>query len=229
MIFINISIAALVVVAVLLVLYAFLTYPGKRRDISPELLGTQYAHRGLHDAEHPENSLSAFALAVKNGYGIELDVRLSKDGVLVVFHDDTLDRVAGIPGKVIDFTAKELSEMRLGGSEEGIPTLAEVLDLVNGRVPLLVEIKEGASDRSVSLATAPRGFSALGRQVTPSILPRPAAIRLGMFSFPVAAQEARVFTFISPNCSASGMAPIPQESRTIRKIRFIVLSFRTAG
>lgn len=161
MIFINISIAALAVVAVLLVLYAFLTYPGKRRDISPELLGTQYAHRGLHDAEHPENSLSAFALAVKNGYGIELDVRLSKDGVLVVFHDDTLDRVAGIPGKVIDFTAKELSEMRLGGSEEGIPTLEEVLALVNGRVPLLIEIKEGASDKSVSLATAEmlKGYS----------------------------------------------------------------------
>ena len=154
MIFLNIAIALLLILITLLVLYAFLTYPGKRRDISPELLGAQYAHRGLHDTEHPENALSAFALAVKSGYGIELDVRLSKDGVLVVFHDDTLDRVVGCPGRVIDFTAKELSEMRLCGSEEGIPTLEEVLNLVNGRVPLLLEIKEGASDNTVSLAVA---------------------------------------------------------------------------
>lgn len=159
--FLNVSIITLLVILSLLVIYAFLTYPGKRRDISPELLGSRYAHRGLHDAEHPENSLSAFALAVKKGYGIELDVRLSKDGVLVVFHDDTLDRVVGREGKVIDFTARELSEMKLSGSEEGIPTFKEVLDLVGGRVPLLVEIKEGASDKAVSLATAEmlKGYS----------------------------------------------------------------------
>jgi len=60
----------LAVLLALLVLYAFMTFPGKRRPISPELLGAQYAHRGLHDAEHAENSLSAFALAVKNGYDV---------------------------------------------------------------------------------------------------------------------------------------------------------------
>ncbi len=151
----------LAVLLALLVLYAFMTFPGKRRPISPELLGAQYAHRGLHDAEHAENSLSAFALAVKNGYGIELDVRLSKDGVLVVFHDDTLERMVGLPGRVIDYTAKELSEMHLADTEEGIPTFEEVLALVDGRVPLLVEIKESASDSSVSLATAEmlKGYS----------------------------------------------------------------------
>lgn len=154
----------LIIIAVLLsllVIYAFLTYPGKRRPISPELLGVQYAHRGLHDHAHAENSLSAFRLAVENGFGIELDVRLSKDGVLVVFHDDTLERVAGVEGRVIDYTAAELAAMRLSGTEEGIPTFEEVLSLVGGRVPLLVEIKEGASDSAVSLAVAEmlKGYS----------------------------------------------------------------------
>ena len=137
-----------------LVVYACLTFPGKRRPISPELLGAQYAHRGLHNAECAENSISAFRRAVEQGFGIELDVRLSKDGVLVVFHDDTLDRVTGQSGRVIDYTAEELSQMRLSGTEDGIPALAEVLSLVGGRVPLLVEIKEGASDSAVSLAAA---------------------------------------------------------------------------
>lgn len=158
---INTVIAIVLALLSLLVIYAFLTYPGKRRFISPELLGAQYAHRGLHDAEHAENSLSAFRLAVENGYGIELDVRLSKDGVLVVFHDDTLDRVCGEEGRVIDYTAAELAAMRLSETDEGIPTFAEVLALVGGRVPLLVEIKEAASDSAVSLATAEalKGYS----------------------------------------------------------------------
>lgn len=161
MIAVTVLLIILAVLLVLLVLYAFLTYPGKCRPISPELLGAQYAHRGLHDSEHAENSLSAFRRAVESGYGIELDVRLSKDGVLVVFHDDTLERVADEEGRVIDYTADELAAMHLSGTEEGIPTLAQVLKLVNGRVPLLIEIKEGASDSSVSLATAEmlKGYS----------------------------------------------------------------------
>ena len=142
------------VILALLIAYAYLTFPGKRRPISPELLGTEFAHRGLHDAAHAENSLSAFRLAVENGFGIELDVRLSKDGTLVVFHDDTLERGCGVEGNVIDYTAEELAAMRLSGTEEGIPTFREVLDLVDGRVPLLVEIKEAAADSAVSLATA---------------------------------------------------------------------------
>ena len=161
MIAITIVLIVVAVLLSLLVIYAFLTYPGKRRPISPELLGVQYAHRGLHDHEHADNSLSAFRLAVKNGFGIELDVRLSKDGVLVVFHDDTLERVAGVEGRVIDYTAAELAAMHLSGTEEGIPTFEEVLALVGGRVPLLVEIKESASDSAVSLAVAEmlKGYS----------------------------------------------------------------------
>ena len=142
------------VISALLIAYAVLTYPGRRRPISPELLGAQYAHRGLHNGQHAENSISAFRCAVESGYGIELDVRLSKDGTLVVFHDDTLERVCRVEGRVIDFTAEELADMRLCGTEEGIPTLREVLDLVDGRVPILVEIKEDANDSAVSHATA---------------------------------------------------------------------------
>ena len=161
MIFETILAIIVALLLLLLVAYAVLTYPGKRRFLSPELLGVPYAHRGLHDELHAENSLSAFRLAVEGGYGIELDVRLSKDGRLVVFHDDTLDRVCGKEGKVIDFTAAELAEIHLSGTEEGIPTLAEVLALVGGRVPLLVEIKESASDSAVSLAVAEalKGYS----------------------------------------------------------------------
>ena len=144
----------LAVFLALLVVYAFLTYPGKRRAISPELLGVPYAHRGLHDKDNAENSLSAFRRAIESGYGIELDVRLSKDNVLVVFHDENLMRSCGVEGKVSDYTAAELAAMHLDGTEDGIPTFEEVLALIGGRVPLLVEIKEGAQESAVSLATA---------------------------------------------------------------------------
>ena len=150
----TILIILLVILISGLVVYACLTFPGKRRPISPELLGAQYAHRGLHNAERAENSISAFRHSVELGFGIELDVRLSKDGVLVVFHDDTLDRMTGLSGRVIDYTAEELSAMRLAGTEDGIPTFSEVLSLIGGRVPLLVEIKEDASVSEVGLKTA---------------------------------------------------------------------------
>ena len=84
------------------------------------------------------------------GFGIELDVRLSKDGELVVFHDDTLERMVGCHGSTTDYTADELSEMRLAGTEEGIPRFADVLQMVDGQVPLLVEIKETATEKEVS-------------------------------------------------------------------------------
>jgi glycerophosphoryl diester phosphodiesterase len=103
------------------------------------------AHRGYHDAAagRPENSLAAFRAAVDAGYGIELDVQRSADAQAVVFHDDTLDRLADTTGPVISYTAAELGRIQLRGSSETIPTLSEVLALVAGRVPVLVEIKEG--------------------------------------------------------------------------------------
>jgi len=102
-----------------------------------------FAHRGLHGQPDmlPENSITAFRKAVGKGYGIELDVRLTKDSLPVVFHDDTLERVCGIPGRICDYTYEELKEFSLYQSAERIPLLSEVLAMVNGQVPLLAEIK----------------------------------------------------------------------------------------
>lgn len=107
--------------------------------------GRNFAHRGLHtrDKTVPENSLAAFAAAVEDGYGMELDVQLSKDGHVVVFHDDTLDRVCGVHGRVDAFTLEQLREMRLCGTAQGIPLLTEVFDTVQGKAPMIVELKTG--------------------------------------------------------------------------------------
>ena len=145
-------IAIPIVIVVLILLYLFMVAPKNRKDMD-YYKNKYYAHRGLHNGERAENSMSAFKAAVDGGYGIELDVRLSKDGKLVVFHDDTLDRVCGREGKAIDFTAEELATFKLNGTEDGIPLFSDVLSLVDGKIPLLVEIKENAGDSSVSSAT----------------------------------------------------------------------------
>lgn len=102
------------------------------------------AHRALHDraAGRPENSRAAIRAAVEAGYGIEIDLQLSKDGEAMVFHDDGLDRLTAESGLVRDRTAAELQTIRLTDAADGIPTFLEVLDLVAGRVPLLVEVKD---------------------------------------------------------------------------------------
>ena len=106
-------------------------------------LHVNYAHRGLHsqDKTVPENSLAAFRLAKEAGYGAELDVQLSKDGQVVVFHDDPLDRVCGVHGRVDEFTYEELHQMSLCGTEETIPLFTDVLDTFYGGGPLIVELK----------------------------------------------------------------------------------------
>lgn len=108
-----------------------------------DFFGVFYAHRGLHDNEReaPENSMAAFRKAVKAGYGIEMDVQLTKDKVPVVFHDFTLKRVCGQEGKVCDYTYEELQKFTLCKSEERIPRFQDVLQLVSGRVPLIIELK----------------------------------------------------------------------------------------
>ena len=126
--------------------------PGKvtRRQKAP-FLGMNFAHRGLHarDRSIPENSLPAFELAARSGYGIELDVQLSKDGEVVVFHDDTLDRVCGVHARVDELSWAELQELRLCGTEYGIPLFSEVLAVVRGRTPLIVELKTGKRNREL--------------------------------------------------------------------------------
>lgn len=131
-------------------LWLFMIWPGGRKREMERFTKIWYAHRGLHDENKAENSMSAFKAAKENGFGIELDVRLSKDGELVVFHDATLDRVVGREGKVIDFTAEELSGMSLSGTADGIPTLRSVLDLIDGAVPLLIEIKMGSGESGIA-------------------------------------------------------------------------------
>lgn len=102
------------------------------------------AHRALHDVSQgrPENSRAAVRAAVAAGYGIEIDLQPSADGVPMVFHDYDLRRLTGVPGRLRGLTAAELSEIALSGGDEGIPTLAEVLEIVAGQVPLLIEIKD---------------------------------------------------------------------------------------
>ena len=111
-------------------------------DVAP-FLGVYYAHRGLHDNKGgvPENSLSAFLVAVDEGYGIEMDVQLTKDEQVVVFHDNTLKRVCGLDAPVNSMTYEELKKLPLFGTKERIPLFSEVLKAVDGRVPLIVEIK----------------------------------------------------------------------------------------
>ena len=117
--------------------------PGKR--MSAPFLGVNYAHRGLHseDKSVPENSLEAFRLAAEAGYGIELDVQLSRDGQVVVFHDDTLERVCGVSGRVDDYSFAELQKFSLCGTEQRIPLFIDVLTTIAGRSPLIVELKTG--------------------------------------------------------------------------------------
>ena len=148
-----IFIALIAVAAILLVgvcLWLYMIWPGNRREEMKKYTKVWYAHRGLHDESKAENSMSAFAAAKEMGFGIELDVRLSKDGELVVFHDATLDRVVRREGRVIDFTAEELAGMSLSGTADGIPTLRQVLDLIDGAVPLLIEIKMGSGESGIA-------------------------------------------------------------------------------
>ena len=127
---------------IVLLLFLWLPAPNARRAMAT-LTRKSYAHRGLHnkDAGIPENSLPAFEHAVKNGYGIELDVQLTADHCLVVFHDDDTQRMCGKQLIVSQSTMDELWQLRLGNTKERIPLLEDVLRVVGGRVPLIIEIK----------------------------------------------------------------------------------------
>jgi len=123
-------------------------------DVRPAWLTARpIAHRGLHDraAGRIENSGSAARAAVEHGFAIECDVQLSADGEAMVFHDFRLDRLTGESGPVRARSAAVLSRIALAGSTDGIPTLPEFLDLIGGRVPLVVELKS-AFDGDFSLA-----------------------------------------------------------------------------
>ena len=132
----------------------------ERKALVKPFQDTYIAHRGLFSNKKkkgqaplaPENSLQAFRLAVEHGYGMEMDVQMTKDGKLVVFHDGNLKRMCGVDGDVLDYTYEELQAFPLKGSEQRIPLFTEVRDLVAGRSPMLIEVKpEGDCCKTASL------------------------------------------------------------------------------
>lgn len=133
----------LLLILFIIVFYCFLILPRIKKPNYPGKDFTLYAHRGLHDGNQliPENSLLAFQKAIDSGYGIELDVQLTKDRQVVVFHDESLARICNMPGHVRDYTFQELQLMHLKDSNEKIPLFSQVLALVGGRTPIIVELK----------------------------------------------------------------------------------------
>ncbi len=132
----------------------FLCSPAVPSPEANALKNKQFAHRGLWGEDIPENSLAAFAEAKEEGYGAELDVRLTADGEVVVFHDADLIRMCGCPQKVSELTLQELKELRLKGTDECIPTLCEALRSLGG-ADLICEIKdEGESTAELCEKTA---------------------------------------------------------------------------
>ena len=113
-----------------------------KKDISI-LTKSMIAHRGYHNIEEgiPENSMKAFKRAVENNLIIELDVHVLKNGEVVVFHDANLKRMTGIDQKIKDFNYNDIKEIKLQGTNEKIPLLKDVLNMVNGRVPIIIELK----------------------------------------------------------------------------------------
>lgn len=116
-----------------------------RPPLPAAFLNIPIAHRALHDVAdgRPENSRAAIHAAIAAGYGIEIDLQLTSDGQAMVFHDDILDRLTGASGPVKALSHSQARALPLrGGVDEGIPDLAEVLELVDGQVPLLIEVKD---------------------------------------------------------------------------------------
>ena len=142
----------LIIVLAAAVLYLYLIAPGPNaRKRGAAIPRVPYAHRGLHGAEIPENSLAAFRRAAEKGYGIELDVHLTRDGQLAVIHDASLKRMCGVEENVSQMTAGEIRAQRLAGTEEAIPFLEEVLAAIGEhKPPLIVELKsDGNSWRTM--------------------------------------------------------------------------------
>ena len=130
-----------------------------RVPLPAAFLGAPLAHRAYHDRNQrrPENSRAAITAAIAAGYGIEIDLQLSSDGVAMVFHDEALDRLTPASGLVRHHTAATLAQIKLRDSDETIPSLAEILALVAGRTPLLIELKDQTdtmSDTDGRLETA---------------------------------------------------------------------------
>ena len=141
MIILRIFLWTAIVLLLFALVYLLVLIRPRGREAENKALLCNYAHRGLHGKGVPENSLEAFELACRGGYGIELDVQLSRDGSVMVFHDFTLTRMTGRSERLSELDKDELTSLCLKGTAQHIPTLEQVLELVNGRAPLLVELK----------------------------------------------------------------------------------------
>ena len=133
-----------IAVLVVFVVYLLLILPSRAdKDAFAPFQGLMAAHRGLYEKDQsvPENSLEAFRRAAEYGYGVELDVQLSKDGAVVVFHDDTVDRMTTEKGRVDSFTLKELQAMPLMGTEHRMPLFTDVMAVLDDVSPTIVELK----------------------------------------------------------------------------------------
>lgn len=126
-------------------LYLYMIAPARRKrgENTGFFYSTFFAHRGLHGESTglPENSLAAFAAAADNGCGIEMDIRLTKDGIPVVFHDNDTERMCGVKNRISKMTLAEVKSLHLSGTDQSIPTLQDALDIIAGRVPILAELK----------------------------------------------------------------------------------------
>ncbi len=133
---------AAAVLAAGLAVWLWAIAPGKGADFT-EFQKYDYAHRGLHNRENgvPENSERAFSLAVQCGFGMEFDLQLTQDNYVVVHHDHTIQRTCGEDKLISDMTLAELRQYRLFGTEERIPLFSDVLKLVDGKTPLIIELK----------------------------------------------------------------------------------------
>lgn len=148
---------ALAVLALLILGWLFCLMPRRGERRLERLRQFRYAHRGLHNLPRgvPENSMLAFRYAVIGGFGIELDVRLSRDRVPVVIHDGSLKRLCGVEGFVEKTPVEELQKLKLLETRESVPTLEEVLRMVDGKVPLMLELKSYKNNvRDLCLKTA---------------------------------------------------------------------------
>ncbi|MBQ3183809.1 MAG: glycerophosphodiester phosphodiesterase [Clostridia bacterium] len=116
---------------------------GKKHPLEAEIRKYIYAHRGLHDKKNgiPENSMAAFRIAAEKGYGIELDIHLSSDGTPVIIHDTSLRRTAGAAINITDIHDSDIKKYTLEGTDQRIPFFSEVLREIEGKVPLLIELK----------------------------------------------------------------------------------------
>jgi len=147
----------LALLLLVLLFWLFLIFPRlSRKEKLRPFRGAIIAHRGMFDTEKgvPENTMAAFRLAVENGYGIETDVHLTRDGEVVICHDGNMKRTYGIDMVIEEHTLRELRECRAIGNGERIPLFSEFLALVDGRVPLVIELKGEKKDAPLAEAVA---------------------------------------------------------------------------